>query len=112
MNAGHVEKTTHPCQFPVALAQRLIRALCPPQGHVVDPFMGSGTVGIAAVLESKNFSGCDKKRRYVRLAEMRLKKLTAGDLRYRPLDRPIYVPRATDAVAKRPPHFPQSTQAY
>jgi len=42
VKAGHVEKTTHPCQFPVALAQRLVRALSPSCGLVLDPFVTSG----------------------------------------------------------------------
>jgi adenine-specific DNA-methyltransferase len=39
VKSRHIEKTDHPCQFPVALVQRLIRALVPAQGFVVDPFM-------------------------------------------------------------------------
>ena len=105
VKAHHVEKTAHPCQFPVALAQRLTRALCPPGGLVVDPFMGSGTSGVAAVLEGRAFSGCDRDERYVRIARERLEALGNGSLRYRPLDQPIYVPGPNSAVAKRPPHF-------
>lgn len=43
VKANHIEKTEHPCQFPVALAQRLIRALTKPGELIVDPFLGSGT---------------------------------------------------------------------
>src|SRR3972149_2561084 len=51
VKARHIEKTAHPCQFPVALVQRLIRAFVRPKGMVVDPFMGSGTAALAAALE-------------------------------------------------------------
>src|ERR1041384_3300304 len=38
VKSRHVEKTKHPCQFPVALVQRLVRALTLPGSLVVDPF--------------------------------------------------------------------------
>jgi len=43
VKANHIEKTEHPCQFPVALASRLIQALCPTGGTVLDPYLGSGS---------------------------------------------------------------------
>jgi adenine-specific DNA-methyltransferase len=42
------EKTNHPCQFPEALIERIIKACSPQDGHVLDPFAGSGTVGRVA----------------------------------------------------------------
>ena len=59
VKANDIEKTKHPCQFPVALVQRLIRALVPPTGLVVDPFMGSGSSAVAAAIEGRSFAGCD-----------------------------------------------------
>jgi adenine-specific DNA-methyltransferase len=59
VKSRHIEKTSHPCQFPVALIQRLVRALVKPNGLIVDPFMGSGTSAIAAALEGRRFAGCD-----------------------------------------------------
>jgi adenine-specific DNA-methyltransferase len=38
VKAKHVEKLRHPCQFPIGLAYRLVRALCPTNGLVFDPF--------------------------------------------------------------------------
>ena len=46
-----MEKTDHPCQFPVAIPQRLIRALTKENQVVFDPFMGAGTTGVAATTE-------------------------------------------------------------
>src|SRR5690606_5077305 len=54
VKAKHIEKTAHPCQFPVALAARLIRALCPKDGTVLDPYIGSGTTAVAALTEGRN----------------------------------------------------------
>jgi adenine-specific DNA-methyltransferase len=104
VKAGHVEKTGHPCQFPVALAQRLVRALSPQGGLVIDPFMGSGTVAIAALSEDRNFRGSDIKRTYVTIARRRVSSLRAGTLRIR-ADKAVYEPSGREAVAQRPPHF-------
>jgi adenine-specific DNA-methyltransferase len=105
VKAGHVEKTSHPCQFPIALAQRLVKALCPKDGLVIDPFLGSGSTGIAAVLEGRAFKGCDLQAKYVRIAQLRLKQLETGKLKIRPLDQPIHIPGTTDSVAMIPPQW-------
>ena len=39
------EKTAHPCQFPEKMIERVVKACCPPNGKVLDPFAGSCTVG-------------------------------------------------------------------
>ena len=41
------EKKAHPCQFPQAMIERIIRACCPENGNILDPFAGSGTTGYA-----------------------------------------------------------------
>jgi adenine-specific DNA-methyltransferase len=105
VKSRHVEKTEHPCQFPVALIQRLIRSLTPPKGLVVDPFMGSGTTAVAAALEARRFDGCDINSRYVTIARQRVAKAKNGELKYRPLGRPIYQPSDGESVARRPAHF-------
>ena len=104
VKANHVEKTDHPCQFPVALARRLIVALCPEKGTVLDPFLGSGTTAIASLLEGRNFVGCDISPKYTRLSQTRIDALANGTLRYRE-DVPIQVPTVTDSVTLPPPHF-------
>jgi len=105
VKAQHVEKTDHPCQFPVALAQRLVRALCPPNGLVLDPYVGSGSTGVAAIGEGRHFSGCDIEPRYVKISRARIKSLRAGTLKIRPLDQPIHVPGKNDSVAQVPPQW-------
>jgi site-specific DNA-methyltransferase (adenine-specific) len=52
-------RNIHPTVKPVRLFRWLCRLLTPPGGLVVDPFLGSGTTGIAAVLEGFDFAGCD-----------------------------------------------------
>lgn len=104
VKSRHPEKTAHPCQFPLALAARLIRSLTEAGSMVVDPYMGSGTTGAASLLEGRNFRGCDIEQRYIDIAAARMAKLIAGELPMRP-DQPPRNPLPTEAVAKRPDHF-------
>lgn len=105
VNANHVEKTSHPCQFPVALAQRFIRALCPANGIVLDPFLGSGSTGVAAIIESRRFLGAETLADYMSLSQERIMAAKSGTIRVRDIDQPIYTPNPNSAVAKRPDHF-------
>jgi len=50
----------------------LVRLVTPPGGTVLDPFMGSGSTGKAAVLEGFNFIGCDMTPEYVDIARARI----------------------------------------
>lgn len=102
VKSNHIEKTEHPCQFPVALVQRLVKALCPSNGLVIDPYLGSGSTAVAAIVEGRRFMGSDIEPRYVRIAQRRIKELRAGTLKTRPLNQPIHVPSENDAVAKVP----------
>jgi len=72
VKSNHVEKTAHPCQFPVELPERLIKALCPKGGMVLDPFMGSGTTGIACIQTSRKFIGIEKDVKYYEIAKNRI----------------------------------------
>lgn len=65
-------RNTHPTVKPVALMRWLVRLTCPPHGTVLDPFAGSGTTGIAAVHEQRQFIGIEREARYARIARMRL----------------------------------------
>lgn len=105
VKAKHVEKLAHPCQFPVGLADRLVRALCPKDGVVFDPYMGSASTGVAAILNGRRFIGAEIKRNYVKIARDRLTLAYNGTVPHRPVDRPIYVPGPGLAVARRPAHF-------
>jgi adenine-specific DNA-methyltransferase len=105
VKANHIEKTEHPCQFPVALVQRLIRALVMNEGLIVDPFMGSGTTAVAAALERRRFAGCDINKTYVAIARQRVSRAKAGQKLHRPLEDPIFTPNGNEAVVTRPPHF-------
>lgn len=102
VKANHIEKTAHPCQFPISLAQRLIKSMCPPDGIVLDPFMGSGSTGAAALIENRKFLGIELDQSYFNIANERLKFAENGTLKYRPIDRPIFDPQKAGSVAKDP----------
>lgn len=105
VKGGHIEKTAHPCQYPVALVQRFVRALTSPGDLVADPFCGSGSAGVAAILEGRDFAGCDLSPDYCDIARERLIEAISGTARIRPLERDVYAPTGTESVAQRPAHF-------
>lgn len=65
--------TTHPTVKPLDLMRYLVRLVCAPGGTVLDPFMGSGSTGCAAVLEGMRFVGIEQSVEYADLAVGRLK---------------------------------------
>ena len=105
VNANHMEKTSHPCQFPVGLAQRLIRALSKPGDVVFDPFCGVASAGVAALVEDRRFLGAEIDDAYVETAIERLVAAAEKTVPFRPADRAIFVPTPTSSVAKRPEGF-------
>jgi adenine-specific DNA-methyltransferase len=97
---NHVEKTIHPCQFPVELVERLVLALSDEGELVVDPFMGVGTTCVAAVIHNRRTAGADVSPEYVRIAADRVEKAQRGALPVRPRQRPVYQPAGS--VARSP----------
>lgn len=65
-------RNVHPTVKPVEVMRYLSRLVTPPGGTVVDPFMGSGTTGIAAVLEGFNFVGFELEEPYLDIARQRI----------------------------------------
>jgi adenine-specific DNA-methyltransferase len=90
---NHVEKTVHPCQFPIELVERLVLSLTSPGGCVLDPYMGVGSAVVAAAMHGRIGYGCDIVREYVDIAEQRFQALRSGNLRTRPMSRPVYDPK-------------------
>jgi site-specific DNA-methyltransferase (adenine-specific) len=64
-------RNNHPTVKPVALMRYLCRLVTPPGGTVLDPFMGSGSTGIAAVLEGFSFIGVERELEYLEIARAR-----------------------------------------
>lgn len=89
---NHVEKTIHPCQFPVELVERLVLSMSDPGDNVLDPYMGVGSSVIAAIKNGRKGYGCDTDAEYVELAWERVHRLRAGMLKTRPMGKPVYDP--------------------
>jgi adenine-specific DNA-methyltransferase len=89
---NHVEKTDHPCQFPIELVERLVLALTNERDLVVDPYMGVGTTACAAVIHRRRAAGADVCSQYVTIAQDRVTAAIEGRLSRRPMRRPVYVP--------------------
>lgn len=91
VKSNHVEKTEHPCQFPVALAERLVLALSNENALVFDPFAGVSTTGVASLLHNRIFWGCEIDDGYVEIGHQRLEDTINGTIKYRK-DKPVFDP--------------------
>jgi site-specific DNA-methyltransferase (adenine-specific) len=69
---GRPRANHHPTVKPVALCRWLVRLLAPPRGVVLDPFAGSGSLGIGSLLEGRQFLGIERQADYVDIARARL----------------------------------------
>lgn len=66
------EETVHPTQKPVAVMRWIIEELTNPGDLICDPFMGSGTTGVAAIQTGRRFIGVEKDAAYFKIAQKRL----------------------------------------
>jgi len=98
---NHVEKTAHPCQFPIELVERLVLALTNAGDLVIDPYIGVGSAACAALLHGRRAAGADCVPEYLSIARERVKLVINGKLKRRPLGRPIYQPGPNDRIAQR-----------
>jgi len=70
--ADRDDGNTHPTVKPTDLMRYLCRLVTPPGGTVLDPFMGSGSTGKAAALESFEFIGIEREAEYLEIARQRM----------------------------------------
>lgn len=92
VKSNHVEKTEHPCQFPVELIERLVLSLTNEGDWVFDPFLGTGTSIIAAIRHNRKGVGAEILPKYVELANKRISSELEGTLKTRPMNKPVYDP--------------------
>ncbi len=105
VKANHIEKTAHPCQFPIALAENLILALTNRRHLVVDPFLGAGTVAVAALKNGRRAAGAELQEKYVKIVRKRVRLLAQGKLPYRDRTKPIYEPLPNTPLTTPPNGF-------
>src|SRR5450759_3894999 len=92
VKSNHVEKTEHPCQFPVELIERLVLSMSNEGDWVLDPFLGVGTSVVAAVRHHRRGMGAETVARYAEIARERARAAMSGSLRVRPMGKPKYDP--------------------
>jgi site-specific DNA-methyltransferase (adenine-specific) len=78
VDAKHSERTDHPTQKPVEIMERIIKASCPVDGTVLDPFIGSGTTGVAAMKNRRLSIGIDVDPAYIDIAKSRIEVTVIG----------------------------------
>jgi adenine-specific DNA-methyltransferase len=98
VKANHVEKTIHPCQFPVELVERLVLAMTKPDDWVFDPFMGVGSTAIAALIHQRRVVGAEIMPEYIEIARQRIMLAEEGRLRIRPMERQVFDPQGKNDV--------------
>lgn len=89
---NHPEKTLHPCQFPVELVERLVLSMTDENDAVLDPYVGVGSSVIAAIKHKRVGYGCDIVEQYIAIARQRVQDFYAGQLKTRPMGKPVYDP--------------------
>lgn len=89
---NHIEKTIHPCQFPVGLIERLVLSMTNKGDLVFDPFIGVGTTAVASTKHERRSAGADIVEKYIKISEERIRKVHDGTLKTRPHDKPVYTP--------------------
>lgn len=101
VKSNHVEKTDHPCQFPVGLIERLVLSMSKPGALIFDPFAGVASSGVASLLHGRRFWGCELDPGYAATGLARLAATAQGRARYRPHDKPVY-DHTQSALSKMP----------
>ena len=101
VKSNHKEKTIHPCQFPIELAERLILALSNKNDLVVDPYAGVGTTLCAALKNKRRSAGSEIKKKYINVAKKRIKLLKQGKLKFRPSYTPIKIAGPNSKLYRR-----------
>lgn len=101
VKSNHVEKTLHPCQFPVGLIERLLLSLTNPDDLVFDPFAGVASAGVACAIHGRRFWGCEVMAEYAAVGIERIQAALDGNVIYRPHDKPLY--DHTQSKLSKPP---------
>jgi adenine-specific DNA-methyltransferase len=93
VKSNHVEKTDHPCQYPVELVERLVLSMTRPDDWVFDPFLGVGSTIIGAVRHDRRGMGAETVHSYVDTACQRINQVLDGTLRVRAMNTPVFDPK-------------------
>lgn len=100
---NHVEKTSHPCQFPVELIERLVLSMTKKDDWVLDPFAGVGSALAAALKHGRRAAGAELLPEYCEIAKKRMRQSATGFLKSRPMHQPVYDPKKAGRSLTTPP---------
>lgn len=70
----HAEREDHPTQKPLEIIERMVRASCPENGIVLDPFAGTGTTAIACLLNKRRYITYELNSEYYEMILNRIKR--------------------------------------
>ena len=102
VKANHIEKTEHPCQFPVELVERCVLATTNVNDAVFDPYAGVASSLVAAVKHGRKAFGADRTEQYIKIGRNRLLQLLDGALETRPIGKPVYEPTGKEKITQIP----------
>jgi adenine-specific DNA-methyltransferase len=102
VKSNHPEKTSHPCQYPVELAERCILAMTNEGDWVFDPYAGVGSSLIGAIKHQRRAMGCEREPDYVQMTHERIAAYFNGTLKLRALGRPVHTPTGREKVSQVP----------
>src|SRR3989338_5314114 len=74
IHAQDPERENHPTQKPLEIIERMVKASCPPNGMVFDPFMGTGTTAIACLTNGRQYVGFEINKNYYKIIMDRIEK--------------------------------------
>ena len=112
VKANHVEKTEHPCQFPVELVERCVLAMTNPGDVVFDPYAGVASTLVAAEMHGRKGIGVDRDAQYVKIGRDRLSQLRRGELLTRPLGKAVHQPNGFESITQIPTAWRENGGAY
>ena len=101
VKSTHKEKTIHPCQFPIELAERLVLSMSKKNDLVVDPYAGVGTTIIAALKNKRRAAGSEILKKYVNITKKRINLLKKDKLPYRKMNTPIQMVKGNSKLYRR-----------
>jgi len=107
VKANHVEKTEHPCQYPIELVERCLLALTNERDWVLDPFAGVGSTLLASLKHNRNVVAIEREKKYKDIGIKRIKEFENGILKARPVEKPIY-DHTQSKLSKMPIEFKKS----
>ncbi len=102
VKANHPEKMDHPCQFPVELVERCVLSMTNVGDWVFDPYSGAGSTIVGALKCERRGIGAERVPDYCALTRKRIELLGSGELRTRPVGKPIHQPSGRERVSQVP----------